>query len=147
MTESQHRLAGGTVVVDDERVLLVRERGRWGLPKGGVEPGETFAETAVRETREETGLRVELDDVAFVTEFHSAEIAHALQVYYAGRVVGGELRVDDPDGEVREARFVPVDRVRRHLRFRPVVVPLEGWLRRRAERYRSFDLDRVSAEV
>src|SRR2546430_16924216 len=54
----------GAVVKDQAgRLLLVRRgrepgRGRWSLPGGRVEPGETAAEAAVREVREETGLDV-----------------------------------------------------------------------------------------
>ena len=45
--------------------LLLRHRDRWDLPKGHREPGETFLETALRETEEETGVAgdsIELDD-------------------------------------------------------------------------------------
>ncbi|MFG2629702.1 NUDIX hydrolase [Streptomyces sp. NPDC048473] len=51
------------VVVQDSRVLLVRRRIAegalsWQFPAGKIEPGEAPEETAVRETQEETGLRV-----------------------------------------------------------------------------------------
>ena len=46
-----------TVVDGERRYVLVREKnGSYGLPKGHVEPGETLAETALREMREETGV-------------------------------------------------------------------------------------------
>lgn len=48
------------------RLLLVREAKHgqgWWLPAGRVEPGETFAEAALRETLEEAGVRVRLDGV------------------------------------------------------------------------------------
>lgn len=49
-----------------ERLLVVHEAKhgqQWWLPAGAVEPGETFEEAALRETFEETGLRVRLDGI------------------------------------------------------------------------------------
>lgn len=49
--------AGGGLVLDPYgKVLLIFRRGVWDLPKGKQDPGETLAETAVREVMEETGL-------------------------------------------------------------------------------------------
>jgi len=63
------RLVGATAVVLDAagRVLLVRHtygRLNWELPGGASEPGETFAETALRELREETGLAARVERLA-----------------------------------------------------------------------------------
>jgi 8-oxo-dGTP pyrophosphatase MutT (NUDIX family) len=48
--------AGGLVVREDGKMLLIRRRGKWDLPKGKAEDGETSEETAVREVTEECGL-------------------------------------------------------------------------------------------
>ena len=46
-----------TVIDGERRYVLVREKnGSYGMPKGHVEAGETLAETALREIREETGV-------------------------------------------------------------------------------------------
>ncbi|MEX0824691.1 MAG: NUDIX domain-containing protein [Pirellulaceae bacterium] len=53
--------------------LLMKHKDRWDLPKGHAEPGETAAETALRETHEETGLDrdlIELDpDFRYSTSY------------------------------------------------------------------------------
>ncbi len=57
------RLTG--ILVEDGKVLLVkevlRERSRWNLPGGGLEPGETIEAGLIRELREETGLAVRVE--------------------------------------------------------------------------------------
>lgn len=50
--------SAGVIVTDGERLVLghASRSSRWDIPKGGVEPGESLAETASRELKEETGL-------------------------------------------------------------------------------------------
>ena len=51
-----------TVIDGERQYVLVREKnGSYGLPKGHVEEGETLAETALREVREETGIHAVLN--------------------------------------------------------------------------------------
>jgi 8-oxo-dGTP pyrophosphatase MutT (NUDIX family) len=47
--------AGGLVFNNTEQMLFIFRRGKWDLPKGKMEPGESPQETAVREIEEETG--------------------------------------------------------------------------------------------
>jgi 8-oxo-dGTP pyrophosphatase MutT (NUDIX family) len=56
------RLSSGVVILNpDHEVLLCHVTGQnhWDLPKGGIDAGETPLQAAIRETREETGLRLQ----------------------------------------------------------------------------------------
>lgn len=48
--------AGGLVFNSKQELLMIFRRGKWDLPKGKLDEGETIAECAVREVQEETGL-------------------------------------------------------------------------------------------
>ena len=139
------RIGVGCIVLRGDEILLVRERGRWSLPKGGLEAGELVQDGARRETFEETGLVVELRDLAFIVEFQAQTWGHHLQFFYTGREVGGQLQPRDPDRDVQEARFVPVRQLREFIRFRPRLVALETWLRERRPRHFVFNLDKEPA--
>jgi mutator protein MutT len=65
------RVGVGAVVIHEGRVLLIRRgkeplRGRWVIPGGTVEAGETLHDALVREVREETGLTVRPGEVVLV---------------------------------------------------------------------------------
>ena len=104
--------AGGVVHRSFEgrtQVALVHRRAPvlWALPKGTPDSGETIEETALRETREETGLEVEIETqlrsiryffVRGTTRFHKT--VH----FFLMRPVGGSL--DAHDAEFDEARWV-----------------------------------------
>ncbi|MFC6591892.1 NUDIX domain-containing protein [Deinococcus lacus] len=141
------RIGVGCVILRGDEILLVRERGRWSLPKGGLEAGELIQDGARRETYEETGLVIELRDLAFIVEFQAETWGHHLQFFYTGREVSGELAPRDPDHDVQEARFVPIRQLREFIRFRPRLVSLETWLRERRPRHFVFNLDREPAMV
>ena len=51
------KAAGGVVSAPDGERLMIAREGRWDLPKGMVETGETLAEAAMREVQEETGVK------------------------------------------------------------------------------------------
>jgi 8-oxo-dGTP pyrophosphatase MutT (NUDIX family) len=59
-----HEISAGTIVYYEDKsikyLILQHEEGHWDLPKGHVEKNETLEDTAKRETKEETGLDVEI---------------------------------------------------------------------------------------
>ena len=102
------------LVFDDrQRVLLVRhvEGNDWTTPGGMVEPYETPADAAVRETWEETGLFVTLTHVIGVfggplcaSTYANGDQVAWISTVFGATVAGGDLQ---PDGEeTLEARYV-----------------------------------------
>jgi 8-oxo-dGTP pyrophosphatase MutT (NUDIX family) len=143
-----HDLAAGVVVLRDESVLAVYEKGRWGLPKGGSEPGEFFYETAAREAGEETGLNVEIQSLAFTTEIRAPDRRIYLQRFYHG-VANDDVEPEplDPTDEIEEATFLPLSELGSTLTYRPRVEPLREWLRDRKPRHYTYDLTNSPSHV
>lgn len=100
---------GAVICREDEdfpRVLLIRHRngGHWAFPKGHVEKDETEEETARREIREETGLKVKLDPgFRKVVTFSPKPQVLKDVVYFGARPAGGELKRQEE--EVLEAAW------------------------------------------
>ncbi|WP_431887255.1 NUDIX hydrolase [Nocardiopsis alba] len=126
--------AAGAVVTDDlGRVLLVLrgtepERGRWSVPGGSAEPGETFARAAARETLEETGLVVEIGRELWTVEIPAGD-GRVYEVRdFAATVTAGVPRAGDDAEDVRwfspdELDEVPLTRGLRDHLARAGVVP------------------------
>ncbi len=65
--------AGGVVKNDKGEILLIYRWEKWDLPKGKVEPGEDYAEAAVREVMEECGVNEPLITAKLPSTFHTYE--------------------------------------------------------------------------
>jgi ADP-ribose pyrophosphatase YjhB (NUDIX family) len=109
---------GASAIVADNqgRILLLcrSDNGRWALPGGTMEVGETIAEAIAREVQEETGLDVEPErivgvytDPGHVFAFDDGEVRQQFSICFACRLVGGEIR---PSNEATDVRFfAPAD--------------------------------------
>lgn len=105
MNERQPVAAVGAVIVVDGEILLVQRAvepgvGLWAVPGGRVEFGETWRQTVRREVREETGLEVDVGDVAWVGAIRGPDHHFAIVDFFA-TVTGGELRAGSDAAEVR----------------------------------------------
>lgn len=63
--------AGGIVLNDQQQLLFMYRRGKWDLPKGKLDKGETLEQCAVRETEEETGLQHVSLKKHLITTYHT----------------------------------------------------------------------------
>ena len=95
-------------IFDDQgRLLCVRHNygdGRWSLPGGGIEDGETVVAGLRREVREETGLEVEPDRL--ITSYSRPEPGRQ-SVLIRCKVTGGKLIASN--SEISEVRFFACD--------------------------------------
>lgn len=123
---------GGVRVIvkdDEERILMVKqehpERTVWMVPGGGIEEGETAAEAAVREMKEETGLDITVGPMIFHVEEVSERRGQRFVNFFLAEICGGELHLGaDPEFDaehqvLRELRFFS----REELRELPHVYP------------------------
>ena len=109
-------LAASVAVLRDERVLVAaRGRGamvgRYSLPGGLVEPGETLAEAALRELREEVGVEAEiiafLDHAEVIERDDKSRVTHHFVICaHAARWVAGEPHTS---AEALDVRWVKAD--------------------------------------
>lgn len=124
---TDHILGASAVIVADDAIVLVQRGhepmlGRWSVPGGSVEPGETLREAAAREAYEETGLEVTVGEEVFSLVIPAGE--RSFEVHdFAATVVGGTLRAGDDAADVR---WVPFDELERL----PLTDGLLGYLER-----------------
>lgn len=95
--------AAGGVMVRDGRVAVVHRpyREDWSIPKGKLDPGESFEQAAVRELEEETGFTVELADELPPVRYRDHRDRAKLVRYWLMRVTGGAFVANDEVDELR----------------------------------------------
>ena len=126
MTVRRPEVCVGAVVIDDERLLLIRRghgpaAGEWSIPGGRVEQGETLAEAVVRELAEETGITGVCGELVGWVErlgddYHYVILDFRVVALDAGQPIAGD--------DAAEAEWVPL----RDISSRPLVEGLAEFL-------------------
>ncbi|MBS7643099.1 NUDIX hydrolase [Candidatus Bathyarchaeota archaeon] len=111
----------GALIIKDGHVLLIKRgadpgKGRWSLPGGVVELGESVRDAVIREVKEECGLDVEVKDIADVVDYMSRDESgrvrfHYILIDFYVEVKGGTLK---PASDALEVNWIPIDRVHEH---------------------------------
>lgn len=101
----------GAVVLRDGRLLMVKRsrepsKGKWSIPGGKLELGETLRQAARREVLEECGIEVEMEDVVSATETILRDEAgniryHFVLVDLSGKYISGEPKAQSDAAECR----------------------------------------------
>ena len=105
------------VVRHGDRFALVKEQKhgqRWYLPAGRVEPGESIAQGARRETLEEAGLNVQLDGILRVEHTPSEGGTARCRVFFTAQPSGSTELKQTPDEHSLAAAWVTVEELHRY---------------------------------
>ncbi len=108
----EHPLVGvGAVVIKDGKFLLIKRAfepslGKWSVPGGLVEVGESLAEACIRETEEETGLKVEILELINVFDMIDRDDSGKVRYHYVlidflAKPVGGKERLSPESTDMR----------------------------------------------
>ncbi|MEM3579425.1 MAG: NUDIX hydrolase [Candidatus Bathyarchaeia archaeon] len=132
----------GAVVIHDGKILLEKRkgepgRGKWSIPGGLVELGESVEYAVVREVKEETGLEVEspelIDVIDNIVRDDNGEIKyHFIILDYFVKLKGGELNAAD---DAEELRWVPLAEAEKY----DITKTLREFLKRNGEKLQKLN--------
>ena len=111
--------AGGIVRNEEGKILFQLRRGKWDLPKGKLEEGETVEECAVREVEEETGLKnIGLGELIGITTHQYTEKGRDIDketYWFAMKVSGTQELTPQIEEDIFELRWVAENELEPYL--------------------------------
>lgn len=125
--------AGGLVTNEKDEVLMIFRRGKWDLPKGKLDEGESLEECAVREVEEETGLKNPKIEKALTSTYHTYHEGARYMLkesnWYKMKVSGEQNLVPQTNEGIQEIKWVKQAQLQSYYNesFPNVVQLLKSW--------------------
>jgi ADP-ribose pyrophosphatase YjhB (NUDIX family) len=126
------------VVNDAGEILMIRrtDNDNWAVPGGAIDLGESVAQAAVRETREESGIECEItgiigiysDPKHVILYTSNGEARQEFSIVLTARPLSGQ---PTPSSESSEVRWVPVSEVRAYTMDRSMRIRINDYLDRK----------------
>lgn len=113
------KAGGGLVLNEHKEALLIFRKGKWDLPKGKLDPGESIEECAVREVEEETGLKdITLKD-GLTTTYHTyhegARFILKESHWFLMNVKGEQVLTPQAAEDIHEVKWVKPARLNQYF--------------------------------
>ena len=104
---------GGLVLNEKNEILLIFRRGKWDLPKGKLDKGETISACAVREVEEETGLQhvtlIEPLIITYHTYHEGSKFILKESHWYTMKVSGNQTLTPQTEEDIEKVKWVKVE--------------------------------------
>lgn len=131
--QMEHLQAGGGLVYTPQQtVLLIFRRGKWDLPKGKLDEGETLEACAVREVMEETGLRKATIEKPLTTTWHTyyqdGKLILKESHWFLMTTPTEEALVPQQDEDIERCIWVPLNELDQYMaNTHPSIVDVINW--------------------
>jgi ADP-ribose pyrophosphatase YjhB (NUDIX family) len=123
------------VTNDADEILMIRrtDNDNWAVPGGAIDLGESVAQAAVRETREESGIECEITGIVGIYSdpkhvllyTSNGEVRQEFSIVLTARPLSGQ---PTPSSESSEVRWVPVSEVRDYTMDRSMRIRINDYL-------------------
>jgi ADP-ribose pyrophosphatase YjhB (NUDIX family) len=111
--------AGGLVQNEEKEILLIFRKGRWDLPKGKLDKGETEEDCAIREITEETGVKNLKVTGTLPTTYHTYHEGARFMLkeshWFRMQAKGEQQLKPQAEEDIKEVKWVPQKEIKKYL--------------------------------